>query len=418
MKMPNATLTPVELATVLAGLQALRAAYTYADDGATRQCLAREWREYYTVLIPPTRAEIDKLCERINAAYETGMKTLRVSTAHILRDDGKLLTDWATTGCVEQNGQYFMGADMYGGWFYTAGANEDGPMSPWSPALHKVLATAAEHGWHYVRFDADGDVFEDLQAYHWKSDTPVTGPKRDNVDPETGIPFGTIYTNTHQCVEQLFEEIQERGINTSAAQQQKQLRERLSAKAVEFYRENTVDLLSLSEYEDEKLDLLNQLGDSLVEVFQRVVRDIYRRPEQLLGRRNTYEILQAMIDTAATTVGKPDVEVTAFFDAGALVSDMENHGLWDQTVDDEPTYRYTEHTDHGEVIYEVFWLGGASAIDVIRSPWVTWCRLCSPCVPNAGDLSQLEEYSHGMLAYCLPPDYLRPEDRYRALLLS
>jgi len=40
---------------------------------------------------------------------------------------------------------------------------------------------------------------------------------------------------------------------------------------------------------------------------------------------------------------------------------------------------------------------------VIKSPYITYCRLCSPCVPNAGDLDTPDDL--GYEAYCLGPDF-------------
>jgi ribosomal protein L37AE/L43A len=42
-------------------------------------------------------------------------------------------------------------------------------------------------------------------------------------------------------------------------------------------------------------------------------------------------------------------------------------------------------------------------IFVIRSPYYTKCRLCSPCAPNAGDLSAPDDL--GVRTYCLAKDW-------------
>ena len=43
-------------------------------------------------------------------------------------------------------------------------------------------------------------------------------------------------------------------------------------------------------------------------------------------------------------------------------------------------------------------------IFVLKSPYYTKCRLCSPCAPNAGDLSA-PDYSLGVRTYCLGRDW-------------
>lgn len=55
------------------------------------------------------------------------------------------------------------------------------------------------------------------------------------------------------------------------------------------------------------------------------------------------------------------------------------------------------------VNYQVFWLGGAPHIMVFDSPHQTLCYPCSPCVPNAGDLTKENEGT--ITAYTVPSDW-------------
>lgn len=48
-------------------------------------------------------------------------------------------------------------------------------------------------------------------------------------------------------------------------------------------------------------------------------------------------------------------------------------------------------------------LGGAYIIFVTESPYTTKAKLCSPCVPNAGDLDSLNE--NGYTCYDVPPEW-------------
>jgi hypothetical protein len=65
---------------------------------------------------------------------------------------------------------------------------------------------------------------------------------------------------------------------------------------------------------------------------------------------------------------------------------------------DEPIYE----GQHEGVHYRTSWLGGAQHLWVFRSPVLTKCRPCSPCVPGAGDLDSVGDY----LAYGVPVDWL------------
>ncbi len=52
---------------------------------------------------------------------------------------------------------------------------------------------------------------------------------------------------------------------------------------------------------------------------------------------------------------------------------------------------------------QLSWLGGAPIIFVFQSPHTAKARLCSPCVPNAGDLEHKDE--DGELCYDVPADW-------------
>lgn len=55
------------------------------------------------------------------------------------------------------------------------------------------------------------------------------------------------------------------------------------------------------------------------------------------------------------------------------------------------------------VDYAISWLGGAPLLWVFESPIISKARLCSPCVPNAGDLDSLDE--DGYECYGIPDDW-------------
>jgi len=57
------------------------------------------------------------------------------------------------------------------------------------------------------------------------------------------------------------------------------------------------------------------------------------------------------------------------------------------------------------VHYHVSWLGGAQNLFISKSPVIGYFRLCSPCVPGAGNLSQRAGHDDGYMAYDVPPDW-------------
>ena len=55
--------------------------------------------------------------------------------------------------------------------------------------------------------------------------------------------------------------------------------------------------------------------------------------------------------------------------------------------------------------YQTSWLGGALNVFIPKSPWVTPCNMCSPCVPGSGDLdSACDEGEGNCEAYCPDPE--------------
>ncbi len=69
------------------------------------------------------------------------------------------------------------------------------------------------------------------------------------------------------------------------------------------------------------------------------------------------------------------------------------------------SYQQEEPAIAGEyegVSYQTTWLGGAMMLYIFKSPILTKCAVCSPCVPNAGDLDNVGAY----LAYGVPTGWL------------
>ena len=56
---------------------------------------------------------------------------------------------------------------------------------------------------------------------------------------------------------------------------------------------------------------------------------------------------------------------------------------------------------------------GHPYVFITDSPYVGWCRPCSPCYPNAGNADELQPYEQGLLTYLPHPQYL-PEYEIKA----
>ena len=59
--------------------------------------------------------------------------------------------------------------------------------------------------------------------------------------------------------------------------------------------------------------------------------------------------------------------------------------------------------NHEGLIVTFTWLGGVPLIIVNESPFVTFANPCSPCVPNAGDLDNLDP--DGVECYTVPENW-------------
>ncbi len=73
--------------------------------------------------------------------------------------------------------------------------------------------------------------------------------------------------------------------------------------------------------------------------------------------------------------------------------------LSDNWYCDEPIHAFDIDGVKGHTTY----LGGALMIWVFESPHTTTAKLCSPCVPNCGDLDNLD--SNGEVCYDVPPEW-------------
>lgn len=82
---------------------------------------------------------------------------------------------------------------------------------------------------------------------------------------------------------------------------------------------------------------------------------------------------------------------------------MREERLGDDFYDDEPVHSFEVNGVKGQTT----WLGGALLIWIFESPLRTNANLCSPCVPNCGDLDSLNP--DGYECYTVPEDWKNHE---------
>lgn len=98
-----------------------------------------------------------------------------------------------------------------------------------------------------------------------------------------------------------------------------------------------------------------------------------------------------------------------------LVDTLEMYGIRKEAaaeLADEAAELFCEAYEHDEPVHsfeidgvkgQTTWLGGAMLIYVFESPHKTRAQLCSPCVPNCGDLDAVDD--DGAECYDVPPEW-------------
>lgn len=177
-----------------------------------------------------------------------------------------------------------------------------------------------------------------------------------NYDPDTGIPYGTIYL--HHLDSDLAQELWcTHGEDISYKNALEELRSEIAVEAAGI--------------EEDAMPSDNDL---------------------LAGNQN---YVNECIDAAYSRLGYEDRE-------DFIEVETERRGESIQI--DEPTIE----GEYEGVKYMISWLGGAPLLWVFRSPYTGSYAQCSPCVPGAGDLETPDEY--GVVCYDVPPDWRRDED--------
>lgn len=180
-----------------------------------------------------------------------------------------------------------------------------------------------------------------------------------NINPKTGIPYGVISGNN---VPYLLEEIMTNGENLT----------------FESFKQELVDTIC---------NILRQDDVTPQEMFLQ---------------------LEKTIDEAgvwgAYNIAKNIMEDTDFDDLANLEKDIGSVVDCDFQFDsyqaEEEEYMYTDKKGNE---FQLGWLGGAPLIWVLKSDNIVCARPCSPCVPNAGDLDNLND--GGIECYGLPVEW-------------
>lgn len=182
-----------------------------------------------------------------------------------------------------------------------------------------------------------------------------------NTNPETGIRYGTVYCNSlnQDLVQELWFGSQAKDLSYEAAYEE--------AKA---------------EAEAKYLDLVDQAGIAAAETGA--------------DREIGFDSEKWVNDWLADNGGHP-------YDMQEFVG-FEMQCFFDNCHMDEPTI---EGTYEG-VEYHISWLGGAPLLWVFKSDVIVKANLCSPCVPNAGNLDSLDPEG-GEVCYGIPSDWYYKE---------
>jgi hypothetical protein len=223
---------------------------------------------------------------------------------------------------------------------------------------------------------------------------------RANINPETGIPYGVI--DARKC-QWLWETIVNDGRDVTLEMCEEQVRKDLTENLSYELGTYQVDVGSFVP------DGNTQFFNFLLPLLSKVPAP-FQTPESI--RDFATDIVQNRYDPVSNTF---------------CISEVIDY-IWEYYQDDllqhcqddtsEHTFSWTDPTKRFS--YQVSSLGGAPLIWVFKSPYVTPCRQCSPCVPNAGNLDDMMELgAHNCLAYCMDPEEIddvvaRPKVMYYA----
>lgn len=189
-----------------------------------------------------------------------------------------------------------------------------------------------------------------------------------NVDPKNGISYG--YHSNNGVAHDIITEVFDDGTNLTL--------KRFEQEVLEACFENR-----FVEYHD---------GETPADVLRLIAKSV-----------NTKFSDDEIGDLIADHYEIDDENGTFDFEAVAnFIGDKVNNEGWEP---DEQKYIKTFRDDDEKILMvaQISWLGGAPGLDILWSTEAAWCRACSPCAPNQGDLEHATTADNGnCLAYCVP----------------
>jgi len=194
-----------------------------------------------------------------------------------------------------------------------------------------------------------------------------------NINPKTGIAYGVINANE---VPYLLEEIINNGNDVSYQSWKKEVIDNIAS-----ILENHVN------------------GEDGVDCLSALIADMSWKHKTNSAKEDVKSSLDDLQSDGLETEINFTTEAEAIFDSFDLNETYEN---------DEGQYEHSEGKGKNECKYILGYLGGAPLIWVIQSPYLTHARKCSPCVPNAGDLNNLDV--NGVECYDVPPEYKNSDE--------
>ncbi len=213
-----------------------------------------------------------------------------------------------------------------------------------------------------------------------------------NINPETGIAYGVIDARK---VPDLWDAITQDGVNETEQEARRNVEKDLKFRFADF--DAAIEFEGIDDGEKDE----DEINDEKVDILSDWLTECILRATDL-GGCGADEIAEEALDVIEIDSGTFDIQ--ELIDAVMRALDDRDYFNFDQA---DCSFSYED----AGFQYRLGDLGGAPLIWVIKSPYVTPCKTCSPCVPNAGDLDNCTtEGQANNIAYCVEPDDIEDDD--------
>lgn len=141
------------------------------------------------------------------------------------------------------------------------------------------------------------------------------------------------------------------------------------------------------DFGDIKSDVIEEIlwhsrNERIEQIYEALKKHIITKTLHLIEKNETREHeCRAILETACENV----------------IMKLRNGGTFEEFDDDVMTSSYED--------VEMQWAISDNEIFITKSPVTSMCRLCSPCFPNAGDLST--RHKGNVKTYDIPPEWER-----------